>query len=100
MGRRYYLAGMAPKPAKKALFEHALALPEGDRADLAHRLLGSLDPTPYDDPKQVEAEWLEVAERRLREVESGKVKPVPWETVRARIATKLKSNRRATRRSS
>lgn len=91
---------MAPKTAKKAVFEHALAMPEEDRLELAHKLLGSVEEGPFDDPKQVEAEWLEVAERRLREVDSGKVKTVPWETVRARIATKLKSIRRASRRTS
>lgn len=78
---------MAPKTAQKTVFDHALSMPEEDRLELADRLLGSVEERPFDDPKQVEAEWLEVAERRFREVDSGKVKPEPWETVRTRIAT-------------
>jgi len=48
-----------------------LALPEQDRAYLAHRLLTSLDDTMDAD---AEAQWQEVIERRSREIEEGKVK--------------------------
>ena len=48
-----------------------LALPEQDRAYLAHRLLTSLDDTMDAD---AEAQWQEVIERRSREIEEGKFK--------------------------
>jgi putative addiction module component (TIGR02574 family) len=64
------------------LFREAALLNEGDRATLAGLLLESLDQPP--DPA-VEAAWAEEIERRVRELESGEVKAVPWEDVKARL---------------
>jgi putative addiction module component (TIGR02574 family) len=47
-----------------------LALPEQDRAYLAHQLITSLDDTVDAD---AEAQWNEVIDRRSREIEEGKV---------------------------
>jgi putative addiction module component (TIGR02574 family) len=57
-----------------------LALPEHDRAYLAHQLIASLD--PQHDP-DAETQWQQVIERRSREIDEGRVtcRPVD-ETVR------------------
>ena len=56
----------------------ALALPERDRAYLAHQLIASLDNTADAD---AEAQWQEVIDRRSREMEEGKVSSRPMEQV-------------------
>lgn len=57
-----------------------LALPEQDRAYLAHQLIASLEDAVDAD---AETQWNEVIDRRSREIEEGKVtcRPVE-ETVR------------------
>jgi putative addiction module component (TIGR02574 family) len=56
----------------------ALQLPPKERARLAERLIASLDPESDRDAEQA---WLEEAERRLDELESGKVPGIPAEEV-------------------
>jgi hypothetical protein len=72
--------------APTALLDEALQLPKDARAPAAG-LLRSLDDeeAPLDPPER-DAAWSEVIERRLREIESGAVKPVPWSEARRRIA--------------
>jgi putative addiction module component (TIGR02574 family) len=60
------------------LLQKALALPENERAELAGNLLSSLDTTVDPD---VDAVWQQELVRRLNEVQSGKVKTIPWEEV-------------------
>lgn len=67
----------------ESLLESALRLPESERAELATRLIDSLDPDP--DEGDVEAAWSEEVRRRLEDVEQGRVKPVPWDEVRRRM---------------
>jgi putative addiction module component (TIGR02574 family) len=55
------------------------------------RLIASLDEPADED---VEAAWLAEVERRLQDVDRGTAKFEPWEVVRARIATRLRANRR------
>lgn len=59
----------------------ALTLSRAERADLAHQLLVSLD-EPFDDPEVVEAEWNAEIARRLRDIESGATKGIPFDEVR------------------
>jgi len=61
------------------LLKHALTLSDKERAELAATLIDSLDPTVDAD---TEIAWQEEIARRLRDVESGKVKTIPWEEVR------------------
>jgi putative addiction module component (TIGR02574 family) len=68
------------------VLREALLLPPGSRADIASTLLESLD-EPAD--KGVEAAWAKEIERRIRDVESGKVKLVPWSEVRRGLRTRL-----------
>jgi len=67
------------------LEDEALRLPVESRGRLAHRLLESLDPS--DD--EIQARWVEEAERRADEMRSGHVRGEPVDEVLARIRAKL-----------
>lgn len=54
--------------------------------DLVSLLIESLESEPDPD---VEQAWAREIERRLAELETGKVKTVPWETVRDRLRRRL-----------
>jgi putative addiction module component (TIGR02574 family) len=56
------------------VFEDALALPPNERADLANRLLTSLDAVSQ---KRIDELWAREAEDRLDAHERGELKPVP-----------------------
>lgn len=66
----------------KDRFREVFELPEDARATLAGLLLESLEPSQ---DKDVEEAWLEVAERRWREIETGEVETIPWEEVREKL---------------
>lgn len=72
------------------LFQEASQLPEADRAELAGRLLESLHSRPDED---VEAAWSEEIERRVRQIEAGEVRTIPWEEVRAKLHARLNDHR-------
>jgi putative addiction module component (TIGR02574 family) len=63
------------------LLEQALQLPENERADLAAHLLESLP----DDAPDSDIEWNVELKNRLDEIDQGKVQPVPWSEVHARL---------------
>jgi putative addiction module component (TIGR02574 family) len=63
------------------ILQQALTLDENDRAQLAGRLLESLEPAEED----VEEAWRQEIARRLKELDSGAVQPIPWEEASARI---------------
>ena len=79
-------AAKVPTPLGEIL-RAALELPPDARAMLASHLLESLD-----DQKQTEidAAWSEEIERRIREVEEGKVKLIPGEEVLAELRSRFK----------
>ena len=64
------------------LLEQALSLPEHDRAEIANRLLESLDP---DVQQGVDEAWAEEIERRCAAVDAGTLATSDWKDVRARI---------------
>jgi putative addiction module component (TIGR02574 family) len=70
-------------PSAEKLLREALSLPEDARVDLAEALLESVEPEPADEG--AESAWSSEARRRLREVQSGAVKPVPWEEAERQI---------------
>ncbi len=72
------------------MLREALQLPPKARADIAGTLLRSLD--AKDDP-DVERAWATEVERRVAEVDSGKVKLVPWERTRRRLRAGLRGAR-------
>ena len=69
------------KDAAKLLVE-ALDLPPAARATLAGSLIESLDEAIDED---AEAAWQVEISKRLSEIDSGKVKLVPWAEARRRI---------------
>jgi putative addiction module component (TIGR02574 family) len=72
------------------LFREAADLPETDRAELAALLLESIEGEP---DEGVEAAWAEEVERRVRQIESGEVRTIPWEEVRAKLHARLNDAR-------
>jgi len=64
------------------LLEKALKLPVEARAALAGSLIESLDETIDED---AEAAWADEIGRRIRELDSGKAKTVPWSKARRMI---------------
>ena len=64
------------------LLREALDLPPEARASLAGSLIDSLD---SDIDEGVEAAWDAEIVRRIREIDEGKVKLVPWAEVRRRL---------------
>jgi putative addiction module component (TIGR02574 family) len=73
-------------PDVSELLKQALALPPEARAALAGSLLESLDDTV--DPS-AEEEWGREIAHRIEELDSGKVKPVPWAEARRQISALL-----------
>jgi putative addiction module component (TIGR02574 family) len=67
-----------------------LALPEQDRAFLAHQLIASLED---DVDADAETQWKDVIDRRSREIEEGKVSCRPVEQVVQEIRDKLRARR-------
>jgi putative addiction module component (TIGR02574 family) len=67
--------------------QQALALSEAERAELAQRLLLSLDDSATND---IADEWLAEASRRARELDSGVVQPIPAEEVRRKAMALLR----------
>ena len=65
-----------------ALLEQVLSLPEPDRAEIAARLLESLDPDVQTD---VDDAWATEIERRCAAVDAGTLATSDWSDVRARI---------------
>ena len=61
-------------------------------ADIPGPVLAST--SPESEPEaEVEAAWAEEIERRAREIDSGKVRTIPWEQVRAQLHGRLGEKR-------
>ena len=71
----------------KQIEDEALHLPEDQRAELAQKLLLSLD-APSEN--EITEDWLVEARRRARELEDGTVKPIPAEEVRRKVRALLR----------
>jgi putative addiction module component (TIGR02574 family) len=65
-----------------ALLDQVLQLPEHDRAEIAARLLESLDPDAQHD---VDEAWAAEIERRCAAVDAGTLATSDWKDVRSRI---------------
>lgn len=68
--------------AVEELYEQASHLPEEDRAELAGKLLESIEDPP---DEGVEEAWAAEIERRMVEYRAGRVKTIPWAEVRAHL---------------
>jgi putative addiction module component (TIGR02574 family) len=71
----------------KQIEDEALHLPEEERAELAQKLLLSLDAPTAD---EIEQDWLVEVRRRAREIDEGIVQPVPAEEVRKKARALLR----------
>ncbi len=69
------------KPVVEDVVRQALKLDENDRAEVAARLLDSLEEVDT----EAEDIWSAELERRAAELESGAVQGVPWEDLRERL---------------
>jgi putative addiction module component (TIGR02574 family) len=58
------------------LIEEAMSLPPAERAEMAERLRGSLDPAYFD---QIDAWWRKEVEARIDEFERGEMEAIPAE---------------------
>jgi putative addiction module component (TIGR02574 family) len=76
---------MSMDPSK--LRDEAMRLPADARARLAAELLGSLDEGDDEalDPAEYDAAWSAEIAERMRQIDSGEVKSVPWSEARRRI---------------
>jgi hypothetical protein len=77
-----------------AVLAEALQLDRRARADVARRLIASLDDGPEAAEDDVEAAWLAEVERRQSAAEGGTAQFEPWEAVEERIGARLRGVRR------
>jgi putative addiction module component (TIGR02574 family) len=79
----------------RKLLEAALALPKSERADLAEKLIASVDaegPTSQDGTEAdrgVEQAWADEIVRRVERIERGEAKGSPFEEVKARMLARF-----------
>jgi putative addiction module component (TIGR02574 family) len=71
------------------LLDRALRLSESQRADLAGRLIESLDQSS---DEGIEAAWSDEIRDRLDQIDSGEVEAVPWEEAKRRIFDQVESD--------
>ena len=67
------------------ILEEALKLPAEARAALAGSLIESLDEVVDED---VEAAWADEIARRVKDLDSGKAKTIPWSKARRLILSR------------
>lgn len=72
------------------ILREALTLPVEARAALADSLLDSLDTEVDED---AEAAWQREIQRRVTEIDSRAVTPIPWVEVRSRLMATLRNER-------
>ncbi|MCP4218337.1 MAG: addiction module protein [bacterium] len=71
----------------KELIAEAVSLPVEKRAIIVDSILRSLN-SPESD---IDGKWMAVAQKRLEELRSGQVKPIPGEQVFARIRKRFET---------
>ncbi len=76
----------------RAVLKDALALPEGERAEIAGSLLSSIEPSPE---VGVEQAWRREVAARVAALDAGEIETIPWAAVRDRLLVKLSERRRA-----
>jgi len=68
------------------LLHEALQLPESERAEVATRLIESLD---REKEEEVDAAWAAEIERRCADLDAGRTSASSWEDVRRRIEKEI-----------
>ena len=72
----------------KEIIEEVESLPVEQRAMVIDFLLRSLNPPSM----EIDREWAEVAKRRVAELRSGSVKPIPGNEVFAKFGSALRND--------
>ncbi len=70
----------------KRILENIKTLSSHEKATLAHCLISSLDDA---NEKHVDKAWIQIAERRFAQLESGALKPVSWEEIKLKLNREL-----------
>lgn len=81
----------------RTLLTEALALCDGDRAEIAAELLASLDEPGSDSQEDVDRLWATELERRANRVVRGESRGEPWDDARGRIERDLAGRESADR---
>lgn len=71
------------------VLQDALALSEQERAEIAARLIESLDVGPEGEAAEVEAAWAAEIERRCAALDAGTTGTTNWEEVRRQIKAEI-----------
>lgn len=69
----------------KKLIEEIESLPIEERARVADSVLKSLNPVD----SEIEKKWIQTAEKRLKEIQTGKVDTIPGEKVFEKIQNRF-----------
>ncbi len=72
----------------KDLYEQSMQLDEQERTVLAGLILENLELADVD----VEQTWLQEIEKRVSEMDAGKIELVSWESIRAKLSRKLNAS--------
>ena len=64
------------------ILNEALSMNSTERARIAHCLIYSLEEPVAE---SVDAQWIQLAHKRLEELENGSVQPVSWEEVLKKV---------------
>lgn len=71
------------------VLQDALALSEQERAEIAARLIDSLDAGPEGEAAEVEEAWAAEIERRCAALDAGTTGTTNWEEVRRQIKAEI-----------
>jgi len=72
------------------VFNAAMGLQAAERAEVAHRLLLSLEPADFDE--DVDQAWAEEVRRRLLAIREGRTKLLDWDEALADIRKSISSS--------
>jgi putative addiction module component (TIGR02574 family) len=75
------------------VLDAALALRPDQRADIAHKLLLSLEPADFDE--DADEAWAAEIRRRLQAIREGRIVPRDWDEALARIRQGLDTRAKA-----
>lgn len=73
----------------ESVLQNALNLPEEDRAEIAARLIASLDAESTESRADVEEAWAAEIERRCEALDAGTTTTQSWDVVRRGIEANL-----------
>lgn len=71
------------------VLQDALTLSEQERAEIAARLIESLDVAPEGEAAEVEAAWAAEIERRCAALDAGTTGTTSWEELRRQIEAEI-----------